>query len=73
MRVAIGGRKSTNRQFHVYVCFEWRAARARAREIHRGIVQYIHTYNNKILIAKRGPGAKKRENFTGAARSFQIS
>ena len=25
MRVAIGGQISTNRQFHVYVCFEWQA------------------------------------------------
>ena len=47
--------------------------RGRERYIEVLYNTYIHTYNNKILIAKRGPGAKKRENFTGAARSFQIS
>ena len=37
MRVAIGGRKSTNRQHHVYVCFEWRAVSEGERDMALGM------------------------------------
>ena len=50
MRVAIGGQKSTNRQFHVYVCFKWRAVSEGERDRSSQIFSnFIKGLRSKIM------------------------
>ena len=50
MRVAIGEQKSTNRQFHVYVCFKWRAVSEGERDRSSQIFSnFIKGLRSKIM------------------------
>ena len=64
MKVAIGGQKSTNRQFHVYVCFKWRAVSEGERDRSSQIFSnFIKGLRSKIMQVCTG-GSHFSNNFS---------